>query len=375
MTQAQQLEQDGIFRGNLQRHGYYPDEQLPSDFDRAWRIAGINRSRYTAAKSSPVAAPNGDIIVGGDTGSIYAVTPSGETRWVAATDPTSVGIHGTPVVTNEAVYIGAYDGAMYAFDVETGDRLWKSVVGGSIGSSPAYHDGTIYVAVEFADPDGSVVAVDAKTGDLEWEATEPTSHPHSTLAIDTDADILAVGSNDGYCYAWHFSDREFAWKFNTGRPIKGPVTIYDGAVFFGSWDHNVYRVGVDDGEEEWNQSFTTDSTVMSGPAIDTDTDRLYIGSDDDALYALDCKSGEEQWRYETGGDVMGCPTVTAEHVLFGSSDTDVYVLDKETGEKVWVYDTFGQVTSTPLVRDGSFYLTNRATESESGGLYRFSPAE
>ncbi|MDS0476534.1 PQQ-binding-like beta-propeller repeat protein [Natrinema sp. 1APR25-10V2] len=374
-NQAQTLEQDAIFRGNLQRHGYFPDEKLPESLDRQWRLDGVNKSNYGAAKSSPVAAPTGDLIIAADTGSIYAVTPEGEVRWSAATDPSPSGIHGTPVIADGTVYVGAYDGALYAFDVETGQRRWKTVVAGFIGSSPAYHDGTIYTAVEFGDPDGSVVAVDAKTGDLEWEATEPTSHPHSTLAIDTTADILAVGANDGYCYAWHFSDREFAWKFNTGRPIKGPVAIYDGAVFFGSWDYNVYRVGIDDGEEQWNRSFTTDSTVMSGPAIDTDAGRLYIGSNDNALYALDCESGEEQWRYETEGDVMGCPTVTAEHVVFGSNDTNVYVLDKESGEHVWDYNTSGHVSSTPLVRDGSFYLANRATESDSGGFYRFGAAE
>lgn len=365
----------GIFRGNLQRQGYDPEATVPESVEIDWRVDGVNKSNYSAAKSSPVEAPTGDLVIPGDTGTVYAITPEGETRWAAATHPSASGIHGTPTIANGVVYIGAYDGALYAFDVETGEQYWRSEVGDFIGSSPAYYDGTVYTAVEFWGPDGSVVAVDAATGELEWEGDQPTSHPHSTLAIDREADKLVVGSNDGYLYAWHFADREFAWKFNTGRPIKGPVATDDGAAFFGSWDYNVYRVGLESGTEEWDMSFTTDASVMSGPSIDTENGTVYVGSSDNSMYAIDAESGEEQWSYETGGSVMGCPTVTAEHVLFGSRDSHLYALGRETGEYVWDVDTSGRVTSTPIVAGDGIYFANRATQSDSGGFYRLDVSE
>lgn len=33
---AQAPEENAIFRGNLQRHGYYPDEQLPDEIGLEW---------------------------------------------------------------------------------------------------------------------------------------------------------------------------------------------------------------------------------------------------------------------------------------------------------------------------------------------------
>lgn len=366
---------DGLFRGGLKRQGYDPEATTPDTLEIDWRVDGVNKSNYAAAKASPVAAPTGDIVIPGDTGTVYAITPEGDTRWAAATDPSANGIHGTPAIANGTVYVGAYDGALYAFDVETGERRWRSEVGDFIGSSPAYYDGTVYTAVEFWGPDGSVAAVDATTGDLEWEGEQPTSHPHSTLAIDRDADKLVVGSNDGYLYAWDFTDREYAWKFNTGRPIKGPIATYDGSAFFGSWDYNVYRVDLETGEEAWDMSFTTDYTVMSGPSIDTDDGVVYVGSNDNSLYAIDAESGDELWEYSTGDNVMGCPKVTAERVLFGSRDTHLYALDKVTGEHVADVDTSGRVTSTPIVVDDGIYFTNRATQEDSGGFYRVAASD
>lgn len=362
-------EPDAIFRGDLQRRGVHPDAEIPDRVAVDWRIPGVNKTDYSAAKASAVVAPTGDAIIPGDTGTVYAITPAGATRWAAATDPSTSGIHGTPVLANGLAYVGAYDGALYAFDLADGERVWKAELADAIGSSPAYHDGTVYVAVEYGDPDGSLVAVDAATGEARWEATEPANHPHSTPALDPNADAVVVGSNDGYLYAWTL-DGEPRWTFNTGRPIKGPVAIHDGAVFAGSWDHNVYRVGIDSGEAEWDRSFTADDKVMSGPAVDPRTNTVFVGSHDEHLHALDAETGKERWSYRTGGAITGCPTVAGDRVLVGSYDGYLYALDAESGEYVWDVAANGNVTSTPTVHDGAVYFAERASASASGGFYR-----
>ena len=365
-----------IFRGNLARQGYYPDASVPDRVTVDWEVAGVNKTDYTAAKASPVQTPAGDLVVPGDTGSLYSVSPQGTVNWAVATRPSTHGIHGTPVVANGTVYVGAYDGAMYAFDAASGRQRWRTTVGGSIGASPAYVDGTVYIAVEFPEPSGSVVALDAGTGQVVWEDDRIQDHPHSTPAIDLAADRLVVGANDGYLYAWTFGSREFAWKFNTGRPIKGPIATYDGAAFFGSWDYNVYRVDLRSGTEDWDRSFTTGYNVMSGPAIDPSTDTVYVGSHDNHLYALDANAGELRWSYETESDVLGCPTIAGDRVLFGSEDTHLYALEKRTGEYVWDVPNDGWVTSTPIVgADGGIYYTERAGEEGDGSLVRLAGVE
>ncbi|PSP86297.1 cell surface protein [Halobacteriales archaeon QS_1_68_17] len=366
------------FRGGLRRRGVYPQATVPASVTVDWTVPDVNTGEHTAAKASPVRAPGGDVVVPGDTGQVRRVTPDGEVRWVADTDHSTRGIHGTPAIANGAVYVGAYDGALYAFDIESGERRWRADLADAIGSSPAYHDGTVYIAVEYYDPSGAMYGVDAGTGEVVWDDQRPTDHPHSTCAVDRAAGRLVVGANDGTLYAWRYPDRSFAWTFDTGRAIKGPVATYDGSAFFGSWDGNVYRVALDDGSKEW--AFETDGLVMSGPSVEPSTGRVYVGSHDSYLYALDAATGERQWSFDTGGTVLGCPTVTRDHVLVGSYDRHLYALDKETGAGVWNVSADGWVTSTPLVTDDAVYFTARASEAyledgdgPTGPLYRLVP--
>jgi outer membrane protein assembly factor BamB len=368
------------FRGGLRRRGVVPGATIPPDPTVEWVRRGVNTGDHTAAKASPVSTPDGDIVVSGDTGEIHRLTPAGDAVWTAAVEETTRGIHGTPAIANGTVYIGAYDGALYAFDLATGERFWRRTLGDAIGSSPGYHDGVVAIAVEYAEPSGAMFGVDAVTGEVVWADRRPTDHPHSTPAIDREADRLVVGSNDGRLYAWTHPDPTFAWTFETDGAIKGPVATFDGSAFFGSWDGHVYRVGLADGRREW--AVETDDKVMSGPAVEPATETVYVGSHDSRLYALDAATGERRWTFDTGGRITGCPTVAGDHVLVGSYDRTCYALAKRTGDPVWAVDGVGHVTSAPAVVDGAVYFTDRASgasldggDGRTGGVYKIGPTE
>ncbi|AXG08879.1 outer membrane protein assembly factor BamB family protein [Haloplanus rubicundus] len=368
------------FRGGLRRRGVSPDATVPDEPRVAWTIRDVNTGDHTAAKASPVATPDGDVVVPGDTGEVWRVTPGGDVVWTAAVEEAARGIHGTPTVVNGTVYVGAYDGALYAFDLDTGERFWRRKLGDAIGSSPGYHDGVVYIAVEYYAPSGAMFGVDAVTGEVVWEDRRPTDHPHSTCAIDRDAGRLVVGSNDGRLYAWTYPDLTFAWAFETGDAIKGPVATHDGSAVFGSWDDHVYRVALDDGVEEW--AVETGGMVMSGPAVEAATDTVYVGGHDSRLRALDAATGDARWTFDTDGWITGCPTVAGDAVLVGSYDRRCYALEKRTGEERWAVEGVGDVTSAPTVLDGAVYFTDRASaahldggDGPTGGLYKLVEAQ
>jgi len=363
------------FRGETTRRGVSPEQTVPESVRVDWRRDGLNTGDHTAAKASPVEAPDGDLVVTGDTGEVWKVAPSGEIRWRTDATDTTRGFHGTPMVANDAVYVGAYDGALYCFDLETGTQYWRTQVGDAIGSSPGYHDGRVYIAVEYYDPSGGIFALDAITGEVVWQDQRVTNHPHSTCAIDRETGRLVVGDNDGKLYAWSYPDHEFLWTFETGGSIKGPVATYDGGAFFGSWDDQIYRVALDDGSQVW--SVDTGANVMSGPSVDPATETVYIGDQHESLYALDAARGTQQWAADVGGWVIGCPTVTDDHVLVGSYAPKLVALDRTTGEAVWSVEGEGEMTGTPLVTDDAIYMTERASDGylngdggPSGALYR-----
>jgi len=352
------------FRRGLKRHGYAA-ARIPDAVTPAWSLA-VNPGDHTAAKASAVRDGRGNYLVPGDDGLLRSVTPGGAVNWEAATEPSSRGIHGTPTVANGLAYVGAYDGGLYAFDLATGDRVWRRSLGGSIGSSPGYRDGTAYIAVEFPAPDGSMAAVDALSGLVEWTDDAPTDHPHSTVGIDADRGLMAVGSNDGVLYGWSWPDHERAWTFRTDGAIKGPVAIYDGAAFFGSWDRGVYRVDLADGTEDWRVE--TDGKVMSGPGVHPGDGVVYVGSHDGDLRAIDAADGTVAWSFPTGGRITGCPAVTDDRVAFGSYDGRAYALDRSDGSEVWSVDLgAGHVTASPLVvEDGVLIAARRSAPGDPG---------
>ncbi|NHN43526.1 PQQ-binding-like beta-propeller repeat protein [Halorubellus sp. JP-L1] len=369
------------FRGGLERRGVHPDATVPTAVEREWTLRDVNTGDHTAAKASPVALAGGDVLVPGDSGSLWRVdADSGDGVWEASVTGSSRGVHGTPAVVDGVAYVGGYDGVLTAVDVESGDRVWRSGLGDAIGSSPAYHDGVVYIAVEYHDPSGAMFGVDAESGDVVWEDQRVTDHPHSTCAIDRDAGYLVVGANDGDLYAWTYPDLEFAWTFSTDGAIKGPVATYDGAAFFGSWDHSIYRVDLAEGTESW--STRTNGLVMSGPAVDPAADVVYVGSKDGRLYALSTDSGKATWEYDAGSAIIGCPVVTDEHVLVGSYDRTLHAVAEDAGDRAWTARGVGRVTSTPLVHDGAVYFADRASETylddgsgETGALYKLASGD
>jgi outer membrane protein assembly factor BamB len=53
-------------------------------------------------------------------------------------------------------------------------------------------------------------------------------------------------------------------------------------------------------------------------------DRVFIGSVDGRLYALDVSSGREVWRFETGGALLASPSVAGRRLVIGNDEGDLF---------------------------------------------------
>ena len=83
---------------------------------------------------------------------------------------------------------------------------------------------------------------------------------------------------------------------------------------------------------------------------------VYVGSDDDYVYALNAATGAKIWSYQTGSAVEDSPSVADGVVYIGSDDHYVYALNASTGGKIWSFGTGGEVYSSPMVADGVVYV-------------------
>ncbi|MCH7714017.1 MAG: PQQ-like beta-propeller repeat protein [Chloroflexi bacterium] len=102
----------------------------------------------------------------------------------------------------------------------------------------------------------------------------------------------------------------------------------------------------------WRRPEGKDRTLLplvAAPVLDRASNTLLVGSEDGNLYAYDAVTGEERWRFATGGKIWSTPVVRDGVVYFGSHDKSVYALFLNSGERKWKTDTGGVVAARPLL--------------------------
>ncbi len=96
----------------------------------------------------------------------------------------------SPAVVNGVVYVGSYDGNVYAFNAVTGAKLWSFPTGGEVFSTPAVANGVVYVGSN----DQNVYALNAATGAKLWSYAT-TYDVTSSPAVANG--MVYIGSEDG----------------------------------------------------------------------------------------------------------------------------------------------------------------------------------
>ncbi|MBP1929179.1 PKD repeat protein/outer membrane protein assembly factor BamB [Methanolinea mesophila] len=149
------------------------------------------------------------------------------------------------------------------------------------------------------------------------------------------------------------------WSRATGDRVYSSPAVVDGVVYIGSDDQNLYALDAENGAVVWN--YTTGGRVLASPAVDNGI--VYSGSYDNNLYALDKNTGLLLWTFQTGGWVTSSPVVTGGVVYSGSLGDRLYALDAHNGTELWNV-TFGEypsIDSSPAVCNGLLYVTGDQT--------------
>ena len=239
---------------------------------------------------------------------------------------------------SNTLLVGSEDGNLYAYDAVTGEEKWRFATGGKIWSTPVVRDGVVY-----------------------------------------------FGSHDRSIYAVFLDSGEQKWKADTGGVVAARPLLFRDQVIIGSFDQNLYSLDTQDGSERWKVKGTnwfwagavTDGSTIFAPSMDGNiyaldgSGRLLWGSEDGNLYAYDAVTGEEKWRFATGGKIWSTPVVRDGVVYFGSHDRSIYAVFLDSGEQKWKADTGGVVAARPLLfRDqviiGSFDQNLYSLDTQDG---------
>ena len=259
-----------------------------------------------------------------------------------------------------------------------GGVKWAFKAGGAIVTSPAVADGVVYIG----SLDGHLYAVEQDTGKEKWNfkssrpiASSPAVDGGTLYFVSSAGALVAIDTATGkpkWVFAAEF-ERKFEAKGLHGYPSAAQTipdgwdiftsspAVAGGKVFFGSGDGGVYAVDAETGLLQWK--FATQDVVHASPAVSGST--VYIGSWDSSLYAIDAVTGQQKWSFKAGDDpaihnqvgFQSSPAVVDGTVYVGCRDAHVYAIDAATGRKKWDYPTSKSwVIGTPAVAKGVVYV-------------------
>jgi outer membrane protein assembly factor BamB len=333
------------------------------------------------------------------------------------------------------VYEMNKDGYLYAFDMYTGEVLWKykgpndSLLWPGM---PTVADGKIYVTTgeeaTYGGPQGisEFSCINALTGQQLWKLDVEALPPRESVAVAYGALYLIPGSvttavdtisgneyaTDNHVWAirdlapiettprvvsswpqWRAdpthsssagvgpSSLSLAWRFQTEGSVISSPSIADNIAYVGSTDGYLYALDAWNGDLIWK--YKTGDLIESTPAIVNG--KVYTGGDDGYVYCLDAYTGALQWKTFVNGNLpftfgtivlKSSPAVVesmgATVVYIGSLDGYLYAIDADNGNINWKTRALGPIESSPAYSNGAVYFT--AEEPNIGALYKLDAA-
>ena len=269
------------------------------------------------------------LFVGTDIG-LYALNKeTGEVRWEQLVGD----ISSKPIVADNLVIASCLNGEVYAFNADSGTIKWTYDFLDSAYVSEL-DDNVIYVG------SGDIChALDVDTREVLW-SYETDGSISTSPAINENT--VYFGSWDGNVYALDSDTGNFKWKYETGWGIDTTPAISDGLAYIGSNDNNFYCLNAEDGELEW--FFNCKSAIHSSPTIYGEY--VFFGSDDGRLYALEKTTGDLMWSFTPGYSIedddvnnyittpiLSDPIAEDGMVYIGAKGV-VYALDAQTVELI-----------------------------------------
>ena len=262
---------------------------------------------------------------------------------------------------------------LYAFNVETGEKIWvyePSAVSGSYNPltvNPV--TGDIYFGTTTA---GQFYCVNAK-GDLKWKFDGAGSMKSAAPAVNKDGSVVYVGDNTGNIFALDAASGAKKWSAALGSATAG-LLVNGNELVAGATNGTVTFYNTADG---------TVITSLKFPCM-TDITGFAVGNDKRTVY-LPAKTAMCSFDLETRAILVESLSVADNNlyepvvapngnVYVAGKDNCVYCLDKDLTRVVWKYqhtDAAGKVVnafnySHPCVdTENHLYITSGQTGNVS----------
>lgn len=240
-------------------------------------------------------------------------------------------------------------------------RLWTLKTGWYVEFPPAVGYGKVFVS----QLRGKFYAVDAETGEWRWRRQFPfcsAATPALTAGLVIQAFVPAPCTKGprgapGLVVAMRQSDGRTVWRARIASETS-PLVVGD-RVYVGSWDHSVYAIDIRTGRIVWRTK--TSDEVNASPAYAGGT--VYVGDNSGTITALAAQTGSVRWRatsfsnFTSGREYFyATPSVAYGRVYAANTDGTVYAFGAHTGNLLWARHVGTYVYTAPAIWNRRIYV-------------------
>lgn len=191
--------------------------------------------------------------------------------------------------------------------------------------------------------------------------------------LTTDGKKVYVAYGPGVI-AYDVAEQKQDWFFpqeaNRALRFFAAPSVEDGRVIFGDFGASggmlspgvvVTLYALDNAGQGLPDTLWAENDIVSDRVVASPLqvgNRVFVGTANNYLLALNATSGEKQWEFETGHSIWGQPAFKDGVLFVASMDKTIYALEAETGQKLWRAELGGALASSPVVNTDLVYVAS-----------------
>lgn len=154
----------------------------------------------------------------------------------------------------------------------------------------------------------------------------------------------------GIVYSFDSLERKILWKFEAKNPLASAPHLSKEKIYVFDRRNTLYCLD-EKGQLLWEKEI--EENISS--EVREDRERLYLGTEEGGLLALNSLDGELIWRFQAGSTIRSSPVFSDSWIIFGCDDGALYFLSRG-GKLVDKFNTGDKIEASPLVDENRLYF-------------------
>ncbi|KAJ0179545.1 hypothetical protein K1T71_005257 [Dendrolimus kikuchii] len=258
--------------------------------------------------------------------------------------------HESPL-TSPCGVVGAYDGSIVCFNLDTCIELWRINIGSMIKSKAACCDGILYIAAY----DGKIRCLDILNGEIKNTINVSDQAISADLVIAKQKYVV-LGTLSGVCASVLIENNTVAWRGTLASPVFASPVVYDHDkyVVFAEVNGEIHCRTVEKGIKIWKYQGARGNIFSSLYIKEVDKLKwqMIFGCHDNKVYSINIKNFQPSlhWKTQLTSPVYSTPCGLSDKLILAVSNNGrLCVIDSGDGMILAEHQLPNETFSSPVV--------------------------